>query len=66
MAGIEPAWPAWKAGTLPLSYTRVCRKKNIPHALIVVGRSRGRNRFIRVSTWNFGWGNSILNDSMLI
>ena len=23
VAGIEPAWPAWKAGTLPLSYTRV-------------------------------------------
>jgi hypothetical protein len=23
-AGIEPAWPAWKAGTLPLSYARVC------------------------------------------
>ena len=22
VAGIEPAWPAWKAGTLPLSYTR--------------------------------------------
>ena len=22
-AGIEPAWPAWKAGTLPLSYARV-------------------------------------------
>jgi hypothetical protein len=21
-AGIEPAWPAWKAGTLPLSYAR--------------------------------------------
>ncbi len=21
--GIEPSWPAWKAGTLPLSYTRV-------------------------------------------
>jgi hypothetical protein len=21
--GIEPAWPAWKAGTLPLSYARV-------------------------------------------
>jgi hypothetical protein len=20
--GIEPAWPAWKAGTLPLSYAR--------------------------------------------
>ena len=22
VAGIEPAWPAWKAGALPLSYTR--------------------------------------------
>ena len=22
MEGIEPSWPAWKAGTLPLSYTR--------------------------------------------
>jgi hypothetical protein len=22
--GIEPSWPAWKAGALPLSYTRVC------------------------------------------
>ena len=21
--GIEPTWPAWKAGTLPLSYTRI-------------------------------------------
>ena len=21
--GIEPAWPAWKAGALPLSYARV-------------------------------------------
>jgi hypothetical protein len=25
VAGIEPAWPAWKAGTLPLSYTRALR-----------------------------------------
>src|SRR3954452_1272843 len=22
LTGIEPAWPAWKAGALPLSYTR--------------------------------------------
>ncbi len=31
VAGIEPAWPAWKAGALPLSYTRVvpvaCRRR---------------------------------------
>jgi hypothetical protein len=25
-AGIEPAWPAWKAGTLPLSYARAQQK----------------------------------------
>jgi hypothetical protein len=25
VTGIEPAWPAWKAGALPLSYTRVRR-----------------------------------------
>ncbi len=23
VVGIEPTWPAWKAGTLPLSYTRI-------------------------------------------
>ncbi len=23
--GIEPTWPAWKAGALPLSYTRISR-----------------------------------------
>ncbi len=23
--GIEPTWPAWKAGALPLSYTRITR-----------------------------------------
>ena len=25
--GIEPAWPAWKAGTLPLSYARLVRSE---------------------------------------
>ena len=27
MTGIEPAWPAWKAGALPLSYTRISPKR---------------------------------------
>ena len=26
--GIEPTWPAWKAGALPLSYTRAERHTN--------------------------------------
>jgi hypothetical protein len=25
--GIEPTWPAWKAGALPLSYTRITKAK---------------------------------------
>jgi hypothetical protein len=28
VTGIEPAWPAWKAGALPLSYTREPILKN--------------------------------------
>ena len=27
--GIEPTWPAWKAGALPLSYTRFRGTKEI-------------------------------------
>jgi hypothetical protein len=27
VTGIEPAWPAWKAGALPLSYTRASRTR---------------------------------------
>jgi hypothetical protein len=29
VAGIEPAWPAWKAGTLPLSYTRIAVERQL-------------------------------------
>ena len=28
--GIEPTWPAWKAGALPLSYTRIHTFPNQP------------------------------------
>ena len=27
--GIEPTWPAWKAGALPLSYTRNEKEFNL-------------------------------------
>ena len=37
VAGIEPAWPAWKAGTLPLSYTRETSAELCAEAL---GRQR--------------------------
>jgi hypothetical protein len=30
--GIEPTYPAWKAGVLPLNYTRICNALTIiPH-----------------------------------
>ena len=29
--GIEPTWPAWKAGVLPLNYTRVKRSEGCLH-----------------------------------
>lgn len=29
VTGIEPAWPAWKAGALPLSYTRVACPQSV-------------------------------------
>ena len=33
--GIEPTWPAWKAGTLPLSYTRKTEIHHNSHAGLV-------------------------------
>jgi hypothetical protein len=30
VTGIEPAWPAWKAGALPLSYTRISERLRKP------------------------------------
>ena len=27
--GIEPTYPAWKAGVLPMNYTRTCDFKSI-------------------------------------
>src|SRR5204863_7495083 len=33
VTGIEPAWPAWKAGALPLSYTREVTRCDPRHYL---------------------------------
>ena len=40
VTGIEPAWPAWKAGALPLSYTRRFRRR-VEHQFSTWLRSRG-------------------------
>ena len=37
VTGIEPAWPAWKAGALPLSYTRM--DQVAPETAITLHRS---------------------------
>ena len=36
--GIEPTWPAWKAGALPLSYTRECAQRGAAPQADLVGR----------------------------
>jgi hypothetical protein len=45
-AGIEPAWPAWKAGTLPLSYARA--KNKLPRHPIPAKLFLARRRFDRL------------------
>ena len=35
VTGIEPAWPAWKAGALPLSYTRTCENLSAKQIYLV-------------------------------
>ena len=39
VTGIEPAWPAWKAGALPLSYTREANPFIIPGSAGLVVRT---------------------------
>ena len=47
VAGIEPAWPAWKAGALPLSYTRA-RPSRL--AAVLTRRMPGRRTSTRRSS----------------
>ena len=35
--GIEPSWPVWKTGALPLSYTRVIEDVNAPLGIVNSG-----------------------------
>jgi hypothetical protein len=41
--GIEPTWPAWKAGTLPLSYTRLARPGARKNAFISAHNKRANH-----------------------
>src|SRR6266480_7380273 len=49
--GIEPAWPAWKAGTLPLSYARAGSKlpRRGSNANSFFGRSLNQCQFFSAS-----------------
>lgn len=38
--GIEPTWPAWKAGALPLSYTRSRSKVNGTRRIVNSGKGQ--------------------------
>src|ERR1700720_2338440 len=47
--GIEPAWPAWKAGTLPLSYARA--KNNLPRHPIPAKLFLARSSIRPLAIW---------------
>ena len=50
--GIEPSWPAWKAGTLPLSYARRGRtRESISEVFSFVNRPRGTNLWYNLRPW---------------
>lgn len=39
VAGIEPAYSAWKADVLPLNYTRLDQKNDLPKSKTGVGQN---------------------------
>jgi hypothetical protein len=47
--GIEPAWPAWKAGALPLSYARVLRRDGASTAYLVMFVPSRRRASVRTT-----------------
>ncbi len=53
VTGIEPAWPVWKTGTLPLSYTRINGADITLHTCLV---NRGLGRLQSNSGWDSGLG----------
>jgi hypothetical protein len=51
--GIEPSWPAWKAGTLPLSYTRVAESGNMRGFRLRVNPRRGAGKRVVLEIGGF-------------
>ena len=43
--GIEPSWPAWKAGTLPLSYARTGKREKYIRS-VFIRQSPTRHEFM--------------------
>src|SRR4051794_4509639 len=54
VTGIEPAWPAWKAGALPLSYTREVLAQ--PNGLLqLLVRQAFRSTCDHLGAWRGAW-----------
>jgi hypothetical protein len=60
VTGIGPASPAWKAGALPLSYTRMCRSTGVgeggfePPASCPQSRCSNQAELLPVSAQGYG------------
>ena len=46
--GIEPTYPAWKAGVLPLNYTRIYVKHSAQKSLLRNAQNRNRTSDTRI------------------
>src|SRR3712207_976325 len=73
VTGIEPAWPAWKAGALPLSYARVLRNGGAAQAYLlraspwtgaVAEAVTWRSRRLRLHNWCTGVWRSLVAHSL--
>jgi hypothetical protein len=59
--GIEPTLPAWKAGTLPLSYTRVGRHRVLPARPVGKRVWPGPEAWAARAEWRFGSGRGLIS-----
>ena len=44
--GIEPTWPAWKAGVLPLNYTRMLLRRLKVLLIIAYSGAERKNQYV--------------------
>ena len=55
VTGIEPAWPVWKTGTLPLSYTRKTARSLMGAGRLSIEARRASTPQAHLISWKTRW-----------